>query len=477
MVDEAIGGGGTSDSVRSSVSFTSAEVERITLTGAANIDATYTGSLSAYLAGNDGNNILTSAGGADSLHGGVGNDVLYGGDGKDSLYGGAGFDYMRGGLGDDTYFVDSIYDMVDEDIGGGGTNDTVNSSVSFASATIENVILTGTADINATLSGGLRNIVSGNDGNNILSSGDAGLDNLYGGAGDDTLYSGGGIDSLFGGPGNDILIGGAGYDFLFGGDGNDIYYVDFAGDYVTESPTIAGGTADYIYSSVSLTTFEGVEGLLLLGSSDLTATGLDGQVDILIGNSGNNIFDGRGNYDYMAGGLGNDTYYVDNAYDTTDELNGGGGASDAVFSSVSFTAASGIELLYLYGTANINAFGQNSQADTLVGNSGANYLDGKAGNDVLFGGLGNDYLVGGAGADIFVFNMDVQAGGFDVISDFTAGADAIGLPSYLAGNIFVFDTAYGVGIAYAVGGSFYQILVSNTHNVAQVTAGIYYADF
>ena len=41
-------------------------------------------------------------------------------------------------------------------------------------------------------------------------------------------------DTLNGGAGNDTLNGGAGADTMTGGTGNDTYYVDNAGDVVTE---------------------------------------------------------------------------------------------------------------------------------------------------------------------------------------------------------------------------------------------------
>ena len=43
-----------------------------------------------------------------------------------------------------------------------------------------------------------------------------------------------GNDTLNGGTGNDALNGGAGADTMAGGAGNDTYYVDNAGDVVTE---------------------------------------------------------------------------------------------------------------------------------------------------------------------------------------------------------------------------------------------------
>ena len=53
--------------------------------------------------------------------------------------------------------------------------------------------------------------------------------------GNDTLTGSAGNDTLIGLGGNDTLNGGAGADTMVGGTGNDTYYVDNAGDVVTES--------------------------------------------------------------------------------------------------------------------------------------------------------------------------------------------------------------------------------------------------
>ncbi len=79
-----LGGKGT-DRVFTSVDFTlPGAVERLTLTGGANIDGT--GNLGAnFIFGNTGDNILRGLGGADVLVGGRGQDVLRGGGGADDL--------------------------------------------------------------------------------------------------------------------------------------------------------------------------------------------------------------------------------------------------------------------------------------------------------------------------------------------------------------------------------------------------------
>ncbi|MEC8677200.1 MAG: hypothetical protein VXY54_15340, partial [Pseudomonadota bacterium] len=67
--------------------------------------------------------------------------------------------------------------------------------------------------------------------------------------------------------------------------------------------------------------------------------------------------------------------------------------------------------------------------------------------DTLFGGAGNDTLHGGGGADHFAF----QAGGQDVIVDFTAAAgDRLALAGQPIGGVF--DTADGVHLTIGDGG-------------------------
>jgi len=119
--------------------------------------------------------------------------------------------HLYGGTGNDTFTVTNANQIVDESRGGG--TDTVVSSISFSLAdqthtvgTIENLTLTGTANLNAT-GNNTANILTGNDGNNSLNGGK-------------------GNDRLVGGLGNDKLIGKAGADVLTGGGGADSFVFD-----------------------------------------------------------------------------------------------------------------------------------------------------------------------------------------------------------------------------------------------------------
>jgi Ca2+-binding RTX toxin-like protein len=189
------------DLVNASVSFIlRAELERLTLTGAADINGT----------GNALANIVTGNLAANKLYGRGGDDRLYGGAGNDTLDGGEGVDRLYGGTGNDIYVVRDATDYVYENAGEG--TDVVYASVHHVlRADIERLYLRGTDDL----------VGKGNELDNIV-VGNSGANRLYGFDGNDRLYGGAGNDRLEGGNGNDLLDGDAGNDKIYGGDGADI---------------------------------------------------------------------------------------------------------------------------------------------------------------------------------------------------------------------------------------------------------------
>ena len=241
---------------------------------------------------------------------GYGNELgntLTGNDSVNLLNGLGGADMMAGELGNDVYFVDDSNDQVIENPGGG--NDAVFSSASIQlSAEVENLVLQGGTDLQGV----------GNSLNN----------QLYGNSGNNTLNGGIGADVLLGFTGDNSLDGGTGIDLMIGGEGDDSYFVDNAGDVVVEN---SGEGRDTVIASAHYALTADVENLVLQGDATTPLQGYgNGLVNILTGSDGVNLLDGRGDADVMAGGLGGDVYFVDDAGDTVIENANEG--IDAVFS-------------------------------------------------------------------------------------------------------------------------------------------------
>ena len=255
-------------------------------------------------------------------------------------------------------------------------------------------------DVNLVVSPGVDSVLTGT----------VDANRLDGAFGNDTLNGLAGNDVLIGGIGDDSLDGGADDDTLIGGDGNDIYYVDSSADVVTESGLPGSGALDVIFASISYQSAANVERLNLTGTDDINGTGVNGQNDIIFGNSGNNIIDGLTGTDNMNGGLGDDTYYSNTSGDVINEAVGEG--LDTIYSLSSNTIAQNVERLFLLGTANYNANGRDGQNDIIYGNSGNNIIDGKSGTDNMNGGLGDDTYYSNTSGDVI---NEAVGEGFDTI--------------------------------------------------------------
>ena len=377
-------------------------------------------------------NLVLTGDAASAATGNAAVNRLFGNSAANLIDGAAGADVMIGEAGDDIYIVDDSQDVVVEQLNEGV--DTVRSNVDWTMASnVEQLVMTGNAT-NAT-GNAAANVITGNEQSNRI-DGAGGADRMVGGAGDDYYLvddagdttievAGEGTDTVeasvsyvlgdqvenlnlvgysIDGTGNALanvivgtwsanrLDGAGGADQMSGSGGDDVYVVDDVGDQVFEN---SGEGIDRVESTISYTLVNEVENLSLLGMANINGTG-NSLSNVLIGNGGNNKLDGKAGADAMSGGLGNDTYVVDNAADVIQE-NGGEG-TDTVETSLTYTLAANVENLTLTGASNVNGTG-NSLANVLTGNSGNNILTGGGGDDTIAAGLGNDTLDGGAGND------------------------------------------------------------------------------
>lgn len=126
--------------------------------------------------------------------------------------------------------------------------------------------------------------------------------------------------------------------------------------------------------------------------------------DILIGNDGANLLDGRGGGDRMAGGLGDDVYFVDSLDDIVREEEDGGDDTVILLSrSLVIGAIANVEtIIYADGSTYLPggppprpSAGDDTMTSIIFGDGGDNTLDGGAGDDTIFGQGGDDLIIGG----------------------------------------------------------------------------------
>ncbi|MHA6261713.1 sialate O-acetylesterase [Arenibacterium sp. CAU 1754] len=227
----------------------------------------------------------------------------------DVLFGTSGGERMIGGSGDDVYHVNHAGDIVVELSEAG--NDRVISSrdftLRFHSQYLEDLKLTGRADLNGT-GNGLDNRIVGNKGDNILK----------GAWGDDVLI---------GGKGNDTFIDEIGMNRMIGGQGDDLYVFKSSGNRIVEQ---AKGGIDHVRASIDVDLGDysaHLENLSLIGAENIDGFG-NGRANTIVGNNARNILNGKGGNDSLVGNGGRD---ILRGHKGDDSLEGGAGRDRFVF--------------------------------------------------------------------------------------------------------------------------------------------------
>jgi Ca2+-binding RTX toxin-like protein len=320
------------------------------------VDEALVGSAVYYILPANVENGTAVGGGWHQIYGNALGNVLRGGADSDWLNGQGGDDTMIGGKGYDTYYVDSLGDVIVEE------DDDFQSPPGAYGDTV----ITTLAEY--SLRADLEKL-----------NGNSSQQRLVGNDKDNELWSGGGSDTLVGGKGND-------------------YYLVQPGDVVVElegegTDTVSVGSGNYTLGD----TLENLSG----GSSSGQALTGNRFANRITGSSGADIIDGAGGADQLEGGGGNDVYVVDEAGDTVTESSSGG--TDEVRTALS---------TYVLGSNVENFRGLSATGQTAHGNTLSNAMTGGEGDDVLrmeAGGTdvlrrgGTDIAAGNGGNDTLVF--------------------------------------------------------------------------
>ena len=379
------------------------------------------------------------------------------------------------GGGNDTV---SVFNGDDTFLGGAGTDRLVlnwadsTSNVVAALALAANATLGGYdgkfddgAGRSATYNSVERFFVTTGSGADSITTGLAD-DRVTTNAGNDEVHAGAGADIVQTGADDDIVDGGEGADSMSGGTGDDDYFVDDAGDTISENfdegdDSVATALADF-------TLPEYVEQLIYTGSGSALLRGNTGD-NSLTGGAFNDIFHlEQGGNDTAVGGAGRDVFYFGGEFGEDDDVDGGEhpgdfdvlvlqgdyfdafGANLAGIEGVSLQSGSvtrwgqdgtalydyvlnAVEALVAPGeTFRVNA--QSLQADEDLVFDGSDETDG--GRFLIYAGFGEDSLSGGSGNDIFFF----EAGRFGAEDGVEGGggADAVvisGVPDGASGPL------------------------------------------
>ncbi len=275
-----------------------------------------------------------------------------------------------------------------------------------------------------------------------------------------------GENVINGGGGNDLMDGGLGPDTYIGGAGLDAVSYEGRNDDIAASLDGAandGSALDrYAPSGMTDEITGDVEDLIGGSGNDLLKG--DGSGNVLLGGPGDDLIQGHGGEDNLGGDAGNDTLEGGEAGDRmeggpdndllfggfgNDAYDGGDGTDTADFSDSTTPVSVTINGAADDGRASegdnvggtIESLIGGIDDDNLNANDGDGTLKGGGGNDTLNGGLGADVLIGGTGVDTAAYgghpgpvNVNLAIPGDDGMADegddVTADVEGIGGSSF-----------------------------------------------
>ncbi|MBR8831845.1 MAG: hypothetical protein N5P05_002172 [Chroococcopsis gigantea SAG 12.99] len=455
-------------------------------TGSGNDTISFNDTLSHYILGGAGNDVITTGAGNDGINGGAGNDTLNAGLGYNNADGGSGNDLLILDYSSNTFpgngsfpggitsslsgnsltgwsgsflaynNANGTYDLVSFSSierfqlvgtgandsfqrggygftinGGAGTDTIVNANFSreTGNLTLNNSGATITLIDGSTIANveQFQNLTTGSGGDTI-----AFTDNLNRtlntGLGNDVITTGAGNDTINGGAGNDTINPGRGINSVDAGTGNDLLIFDYSGNTYTGNTTYPAG----ITSSIGGNSIAGWNGYF---SANTSASGTSDQVSFsgidrfqITGTSyGDSFFQGGYGFN-IDGGAGTDTIvFADFSRETGNlTLNNTGTPITLSDGTVIRNVEQFQNLTTGTGNDTVNLTDNlNKGINTGTGNDA---ITTGAGNDNINSGIGNDTLNAGLGNN----SVDGGKGNDLLILDYSSNTYA-GNATYTAG--------------------------------------------
>jgi Ca2+-binding RTX toxin-like protein len=377
-------------------------VSGLVLTGDAPINVTESLG-NTVIAGNDGDNVITTSGGVAVVDGGLGVDRLV-------------VDYsLSAGV------ITATTAVIGSDLGTVGITGIENYTVLTGSGADVLTFTTAHGENYIDADEGANTIVVGDGANTVITG--AGVDTITIGNGDNSIDAGFGTigaNTITAGSGNNNILGSDGIDTIAVGGGNNIIEAGDGANTITASPTGSGDNVITTGSGIDTITVGygdnyidagfGTIGANTItvgptGSGNNTILGSDGIDTIVVGNGNNDIEAGDGANTITVGptGFGNNRIISGDGIDTITTGHGDNCIDAGSVGANTIAAGSGNNVIIA-----------GSGIDTITVGNGNNFIDaGSLGANTVTAGAGNNYITAGSAIDTITAmggNNNIEAG-------------------------------------------------------------------